>query len=74
MGKSGQNDTNSNYNYEEGGLSYTQRVPANLLGPHAKAERTMVDTVNDRLMLQKLKEATGTINLPKPNVFPKTTN
>ena len=46
----------SNYDYQTGGLSYTQRVPQNLLGPHAKAERSMVDTVNDRLMLQKLKE------------------
>jgi len=64
------------YNYETGGLSYTQRVPQNLLGSHAKAERSMVDTVNDRLMLEKLKEATGQgpVGMPPPNAFPKTTN
>ena len=37
-------------------------------------ERSKVDTVNDRLMVQKLKEATGQIQMPKPNAFPKTTN
>ena len=67
-------DSKSGYNYETGGLSYSQRVPQNLLGPHAKAERSMVDTVNDRLMLQKLKEATGQIQMPQPNAFPRTTN
>ena len=51
MGKGPPTGSESGYNYETGGLSYTQRVPQNLLGPHAKAERSMVDTVNDRLML-----------------------
>lgn len=76
MGKqpSVQSAPSDGYNYETGGLSYSQRVPQNLLGPHAKAERGMVDTVNDRLMLQKLKEATGQIAMPAPNAFPKTTN
>lgn len=74
MGKSQQGAGGSEYDYETGGLSYSQRVPHNLLGAHAKAERNMVDTVNDRLMLQKLKEATGSIAMPRPNAFPKTTN
>jgi hypothetical protein len=48
-----------NYDYETGGLSYTQRQPQHLLGAEAKAVRNHVDTVNDRLMLAKLNEATG---------------
>jgi len=52
-----------NYNYETGGLSYSQRVPQNLLGPEAKAVRNQVDTVNDRLMLGKLHDATGSMEM-----------
>jgi len=65
------------YDYEVGGLSYSQRVPANLLGAEAKAVRNHVDTVNDRLMLAKMNEATGAMQMPvgaQREIFPKTTN
>jgi hypothetical protein len=47
-----------------------------LNGSHAKAERNMVDTVNDRMMLQKMHEANGG-QMPsgrQGDAFPKTTN
>jgi len=49
----------------------------NLLGAEAKAVRNHVDTVNDRLMLAKLSDATGTMQMPagpEGAAFPKTTN
>lgn len=66
-----------NYDYETGGLSYSERKPMNLLGAEAKAVRNHVDTVNDRLMLAKLSDATGTMQMPagpEGAAFPKTTN
>ena len=62
------------YDYETGGLSYTQRVPNNLIGQEIEQERRKVDTVNDRLMLDKLSEATGALSVAQSNTFPKTTN
>ena len=76
MGKASER-SDENYDYETGGLSYTQRVPQHLLGAEAKAVRNHVDTVNDRLMLAKLNEATGAMAMeegPTGNAFPKTTN
>ena len=57
MGKAPIDD--ENYDYETGGLSYTQRVPPHLLVAEARAVRNHLDTVNDGLMLAKLNEATG---------------
>ena len=78
MGKGNKGATQEeNYDYETGGLSYTQRVPPHLLGAEAKAVRNHVDTVNDRLMLAKLNEATGAMQMPvgpQGGAFPKTTN
>ena len=59
MGRTNASNPDAGYDYETGGLSYSQRVPHNLLGAEAKAVRNHVDTVNDRLMLAKLSDATG---------------
>lgn len=62
------------YDYETGGLSYSQRIPNNLIGEAIEHERRKVDTVNDRLMLDKLSDATGALSVPSGSTFPKTTN
>jgi len=62
------------YSYETGGLSYSQRVPQHLIGHQASNVRQHVDTVNDRLMLDKLSDATGSLSIHGATNFPKTTN
>tara|TARA_B110000503_G_C7021586_1_gene360015 strand:+ start:232 stop:648 length:417 start_codon:yes stop_codon:yes gene_type:complete len=75
LGKSdGASRKQDDYSYETGGLSYSQRVPQHLIGHQASNVRQHVDTVNDRLMLDKLSDATGSLSIHGATNFPKTTN
>mmetsp|Transcript_24630 Transcript_24630/g.38273 ORF Transcript_24630/g.38273 Transcript_24630/m.38273 type:complete len:99 (+) Transcript_24630:832-1128(+) len=41
------------YNYETGGLSYSQRVPKNLIGDKLRADRKVADNTNMALIMDK---------------------
>ena len=60
------------YDYEQGGLSYTQRVPQNLVGDHLRTGRRETDQYNGQLLNDRASNAPS--GYSTVSGFPKTTN
>ena len=48
---------NKKYDYETGGLSYTQRVPRNLVGDNLRTGRKQTDEFNGQLLQDRVSVA-----------------
>lgn len=61
------------YNYETGGLSYSQRIPKNLVGENLRTGRKETDEFNGQLMADRVSVAPS-YAVSTASGFPKTTN
>jgi hypothetical protein len=61
------------YNYETGGLSYSQRVPKNLVGDKLRQGRKTTDNANIAMIMDKM-SVDGSQRPSEASSFPKTTN
>jgi hypothetical protein len=61
------------YDYETGGLSYTQRVPRNLVGDNLRTGRKETDEFNGQLLQDRISVAPSQAQ-SQASGFPKTTN
>mmetsp|Transcript_16377 Transcript_16377/g.27718 ORF Transcript_16377/g.27718 Transcript_16377/m.27718 type:complete len:160 (+) Transcript_16377:896-1375(+) len=70
----------SSYNYDVGGLSYTQRVAKNLVGDDYRKNRKEADQENIRFILERMNDFKTQDDMRSSQVmsnksaFPKTTN
>ena len=64
------------YNYEVGGLSYSHRIPKNLIGDKLRQGRKIADNTNIALIMDKASVDGGSQlgAMSNASAFPKTTN
>ena len=73
LGKPDKQNGAANYDFETGGLSYSQRVPHNLVGDNLRSGRKETDLYNGQLLADRVSIA-GSNTMSQASGFPKTTN